>query len=381
MTKKLGRKFSMLMGGCVFCCGALLNAFAVHLTMLIIGRILLGVGVGFATHATVCVRDGFIQIPWNPQHMLSTIHHNWHSVPAVMFLSSLWVFATPNSLIKRGHFDKAKKQLQRIRGVADIQAEFNNLVDASAASKEAEHPWRNLLMSKYRPQLCLPILIPIFQQLTGINVVMFYAPVLFKTIGFQSNASLASAMITGGVNVLATLSLFLGLIKWGRKPLFLWDGGIMLVFQSAVSILVGAKFGVTGDATNLEMLYSSILVCCICIFVTAFAFSWGPLGWLVPSKIFPLKIRSSAQNIVVAVNMSFTFLVAQIFLFALCMVKFGLFIIFAGLVLIMSLFVIFFVSETNNIPIEEMSQVWRGHWYWKKFVDDEMEIKMKNGSP
>ncbi|KAI8025588.1 Sugar transport protein MST6 [Camellia lanceoleosa] len=101
-----------------------------------------------------------------------------------MTLSSLWVSKTPNSLIKKGHFNKAKKLRQRIRGVADIQAEFNNLVDTSAASKEVEYPWRNLLMYKYRPQLCLAILIPVFQQLTGINVVMFYAPVLFKTIGF-----------------------------------------------------------------------------------------------------------------------------------------------------------------------------------------------------
>ncbi|KAL7218799.1 hypothetical protein ACSBR2_011963 [Camellia fascicularis] len=234
------------------------------------------------------------------------------AVPAVlMIFSSLWVSETPNSLIERGHLDKAKKQLQRIRGVADIQAEFNDLVDASAASKEVEHPWRDLSMRKYRPQLCLAILIPMFQQLTGINVVMFYAPVLFKTIGFQSNASLASAMITGGVNVLATFISVFGTDRWGRKPLFLWG---------------------------------------------AFAFSWGPLGWLVPSEIFPLEIRSSAQSIVVAVNMSFTFLVAQLFLAALCMVKYGLFIIFAGLVLIMSLFIIFFVPETNNIPIEEMSQ-------------------------
>ncbi|KAL7250103.1 hypothetical protein ACSBR1_012159 [Camellia fascicularis] len=239
------------------------------------------------------------------------------AVPAVlMIFSSLWVSETPNSLIERGHLDKAKKQLQRIRGVANIQAEFNDLVDASAASKEVEHPWRDLSMRKYRPQLCLAILIPMFQQLTGINVVMFYAPVLFKTIGFQSNASLASAMITGGVNVLATFISVFGTDRWGRKPLFLWG---------------------------------------------AFAFSWGPLGWLVPSEIFPLEIRSSAQSIVVAVNMSFTFLVAQLFLAALCMVKYGLFIIFAGLVLIMSLFIIFFVPETNNIPIEEMSQVWRGH--------------------
>ncbi|KAI8025176.1 Sugar carrier protein C [Camellia lanceoleosa] len=81
------------------------------------------------------------QIPQNPQHQLSTIHHNWHSVPTIlMILSSLWVFETPNSIIERGHFDKAKKQLQRIHGVADIQAKFNNLVHASAASKEVEHP-------------------------------------------------------------------------------------------------------------------------------------------------------------------------------------------------------------------------------------------------
>ncbi|KAL7218821.1 hypothetical protein ACSBR2_011985 [Camellia fascicularis] len=205
------------------------------------------------------------------------------AVPAVlMIFSSLWVSETPNSLIERGHLAKAKKQLQRIRGVADVQAEFNDLVDASAASKEVEHPWRDLSMRKYRPQLCLAILIPMFQQLTGINVVMFYAPVLFKTIGFQSNASLASAMITGGVNVLAIFISVFGTDRWGRKPLFLWG---------------------------------------------AFAFSWGPLGWLVPSEIFPLEIRSSAQSIVVAVNMSFTFLVAQLFLVALCLVKYGLFII------------------------------------------------------
>ncbi|KAI8022306.1 Sugar transport protein 1 [Camellia lanceoleosa] len=410
MTKKLGRKFSMLMGGCVFCCGALLNAFAVHLAMLIIGRILLGVGVGFATQSVplfvsemaphryrgalnVCFQLFItigILIAGLVNYFTNMIKGDlgWRislggaAVPAVlMIFSSLWVSETPNSLIERGHLDKAKKQLQRIRGVADVQAEFNDLVDASAASKEVEHPWRKLSMRKYRPQLCLAILIPMFQQLTGINVVMFYAPVLFKTIGFQSNASLASAMITGGVNVLATFISVFGTDRWGRKPLFLWGGGIMLVFQSAVAVLIGAKFGLTGDATNLGMLYSSILVGCICMFVSAFAFSWGPLGWLVPSEIFPLEIRSSAQSIVVAVNMLFTFLVAQVFLAALCMVKFGLFIIFAGLVLIMSLFVIFFVPETNNIPIEEMSHVWRGHWYWKKFVDDEKEIEMKNGRP
>ncbi|KAI8025108.1 hypothetical protein LOK49_LG02G01874 [Camellia lanceoleosa] len=61
-------------------------------------------------NAIVCIGDGSTQIPQNPQHQLSTIHHNWHSVLAIlMILSSLWVFETPNSIIERGHFDKAKK--------------------------------------------------------------------------------------------------------------------------------------------------------------------------------------------------------------------------------------------------------------------------------
>ncbi|CAL5393958.1 unnamed protein product [Camellia sinensis] len=396
MTKKLGRNFSMLMGGCVFCCGALLNAFAIHLvcvpdsaldesgsglrtrldypgteipatrSIVRAARPGLCVGVGFATQSVplfvsemaphrycgtlnVCFQlfitigiliAGLVNYFTNmiKGDLGRRISLGSAAVPAVlMIFSSLWVSETPNSLIERGHLDKAKKQLQRIRGVANVQAEFNDLVDVSAASKEVEHPWRDLSMRKYRPQLCLAILIPMFQQLTGINVVMFYAPVLFKTIGFQSNTSLASAMITGGVNVLATFISVFGTDRWGRKPLFLWGGGMMIV---AVAVLIGAKFGVTVDATDLGTLYSSILVCCICIFVTAFAFSWGPLGWLVPSEIFPQEIRSSAQSIVVAVNMSFTLLVAQLFLAALCMVKYGLFIIFAGLVLIMSLFVV-----------------------------------------
>ncbi|CAL5369689.1 unnamed protein product [Camellia sinensis] len=153
MTKKLGRKFSMLMGGCVFCCGALLNAFAVHLAMLIIGRILLGVGVGFATQSVplfvsemaphryrgtlnVCFQLFItigILIAGLINYFTSMIKGDlgWRislgaaAVPAVlMIFSSLWVSETPNSLIERGHFDKAKKQLQRIRGVADVQAEF-----------------------------------------------------------------------------------------------------------------------------------------------------------------------------------------------------------------------------------------------------------------
>jgi hypothetical protein len=95
------------------------------------------------------------------------------------------------------------------------------------------------------------------------------------------------------------------------------------------------------------------------------------LGWLVPSEIFPLEIRSAAQSITVSVNMFFTFIVAQLFLTMLCHMKFGLFIFFAFFVLLMTLFVYFFLPETKNIPIEEMTCVWKSHWFWRRFMPED----------
>lgn len=153
-------------------------------------------------------------------------------VPALIItIGSLVLPDTPNSLIERGQHDEAKKKLKRIRGVEEVEEEFNDLVVASDTSKQVEHPWRNLLQRKYRPHLSMAILIPFFQQFTGINVIMFYAPVLFNTIGFGADASLMSAVITGGVNVIATGVSIYGVDKWGRRFLFLEGGIQMLICQ------------------------------------------------------------------------------------------------------------------------------------------------------
>lgn len=153
-------------------------------------------------------------------------------VPALIItIGSLVLPDTPNSMIERGQRDEARDKLRRIRGVQDVDEEFNDLVAASETSMLVEHPWRNLLQKKYRPHLTMAILIPFFQQLTGINVIMFYAPVLFNTIGFGNDASLMSAVITGCVNVVATMVSIYGVDKWGRRFLFLEGGTQMLICQ------------------------------------------------------------------------------------------------------------------------------------------------------
>ncbi|RWW32962.1 hypothetical protein BHE74_00047462 [Ensete ventricosum] len=294
------------------------------------------------------------------------------AVPAVIItVGSLALPDTPNSLIERGYDDEAKAMLRKIRGTEDIHAEYDDLVAASAEAKSIDHPWSNILQRRYRPQLCMAILIPFFQQLTGINVIMFYAPVLFKTIGFGSDASLASAVISGIVNVFATFVSIATVDKLGRRKLFLQGGTQMLVSQLVVGTLIALKFGTTGVATDISTNYASIIVLFICFYVAAFAWSWGPLGWLVPSEIFPLEIRSAGQSITVSVNMLFTFIIAQVFLTALCHLKFGLFYFFAGWVVIMTVFVALFLPETKNVPIEEIVLVWKKHWFWGNFISDD----------
>ncbi|XP_042520887.1 sugar carrier protein C-like [Macadamia integrifolia] len=413
VTRKFGRKISMLFGGVVFFAGAGINAGAKDVAMLIIGRILLGIGIGFANQSVPLYLSemapykfrGALNIGFQLMITLGILFANlinyftakieggwgWRvslggaAVPAaIITIGSIFLPDTPNSLIERSSREVAKEKLQKIRGTPDVDDEFEDLVAASEASKKVEHPWRNILEPKYRPHLTMAIMIPFFQQLTGINVIMFYAPVLFKTIGFGDNASLMSAVITGMVNVLATFVSIMLADNWGRRKLFMEGGIQMFICQIAVAILIGMKFGTSGQADHLSKGYAIIVVLFICIYVSGFAWSWGPLGWLVPSEIFPLEIRSAAQSINVATNMIFTFIIAQVFLTMLCHLKFGLFFFFAGWVFVMTIFIYFLLPETKGVPIEEMSRVWKRHWYWGKYIPDEDVIggyEMETGRP
>ena len=173
-------------------------------------------------------------------YFFNKIHGGWGwrlslggaMVPALIItVGSMILPDTPNSIIERGRHEEAREELRKVRGVNDVEEEFNDLVAASEASRQVEHPWKNLLQKKYRPHLTMAVLIPFFQQFTGINVIMFYAPVLFNTIGFGSDASLMSAVITGIVNVVATMVSIYGVDKWGRRFLFLEGGVQMLICQ------------------------------------------------------------------------------------------------------------------------------------------------------
>ncbi|CAN1807716.1 Sugar transport protein 13 [Linum perenne] len=368
-TRTLGRRPTMLIAGIFFLAGVVLNAAAQDLAMLIVGRILLGCGVGFANQVFKLYISHLLNVTIGIlfanliNYGTAKIKGGWGwrlslglaGVPAVLLtLGALIVSETPNSLIERGRLDEGKAVLKRIRGTDKVEPEFLELVEASRIAKSVKHPFRNLLKRRNRPQLVIAIALQIFQQCTGINAIMFYAPVLFNTLGFKSDASLYSAL--------------------GRRMLLLEAGVQMFFSQVIIAVILGIK--VTDHSDDLGKGFAILVVIMVCTFVSAFAWSWGPLGWLIPSETFPLETRSAGQSVTVCVNLLFTFVIAQAFLSMLCHFKFGIFLFFSGWVAVMSVFVFFLVPETKNIPIEEMTEkVWGRHWFWKRFMEDDVELE------
>lgn len=119
--------------------------------------------------------------------------------------------------------------------------------------------------------------------------------------------------------------------------------------------------------------YAYLVLVFICIFVMGFAWSWGPLGWLIPSEIFPLETRTAGFFFAVSTNMIFTFIIAQAFLTMLCHMRSGIFFFFAAWIVLMGCFAVFFLPETKGVPIDEMNEkVWKSHWFWHRFFKSDV---------
>ncbi|KAK6155907.1 hypothetical protein DH2020_010155 [Rehmannia glutinosa] len=384
-----------MVGGAAFLAGASLNGAAKNIYMLIFGRLLLGVGVGFANQAVPlylsemappkyrgAFNNGFqfsVGIGALSANLINfgtqKIKPGWGwrlslamaAIPATaLTLGAIFLPETPNSLIQRSEkHEKAEKMLQKIRGTSDVQAELYDLIKARDNSKTIKNPYKNIVRTNYRPQFVMSIAIPFFQQVTGINVIAFYAPIVFRTIGFAESASLMSSVMTGVVGIVTTFLSMLVVDRVGRRFLLILGGIIMFVSQMVVGVVMAAKLG---DHGGLSKGYGDVVLVLIGIYVAGFGISWGPLGWLIPSEIFPLEIRSAGQSVSVGVNFLFTFLVGQTFLSMLCRFKSGIFFFFGGWVAVMTGFVYLLLPETKNVPIEQMERVWGEHWFWKKFV-------------
>ncbi|GMH18821.1 hypothetical protein Nepgr_020662 [Nepenthes gracilis] len=392
-----GRKPTILLASVFFLVGSALSSLAQKLWMVIIGRVLMGVGVGFGNEAVPLFLSEiapvqhrgavnilfqlFVTIGILIANLVNfatlSIHPNgWRVslglaiVPAALLLvGSIVITETPMSLIERNREDEGKRVLQKIRGIEHVDDELEHIKEGCKQAKLVRHPFKELRKKQSVPPLVIGISMQVFQQMTGINAVMFYAPILFQTMGFKSGGSLLSAVIIGLVNVFSTLVSIYGVDKFGRRALLLQACAQMFISQMAIGIILILQLG---DANSLPKGSAVLVVMLTCTFVMSFAWSWGPLGWLIPSETFPLETRTAGFAFAVSSNMLFTFILAQAFLSMLCHLRAYVFLFFSAWIVVMGLFVVFLLPETKGVSIDMVVEsVWKKHPLWKKFMDDD----------
>ncbi|CBI26224.3 unnamed protein product, partial [Vitis vinifera] len=400
---KFGRKPTILVASVFFLLGSGLSAGAHQMWMLILGRISLGCGVGFGNEAVPLFLSEIAPVEYRGavnilfqlfitigilianlvNYGTSKVHPwGWRlslglaAIPATgLFIGSLIIPETPTSLVERNHEEKGRKTLKKIRGVDNVDPEFEQIKVACEIARRVKHPYRSLMKLSSMPPLIIGIMMQVFQQFTGINAIMFYAPILFQTVGFKNDASLLSAIITGLVNVFCTVVSIYAVDKVGRRLLLLQACVQMFVSQTAIGGILLAKLNATNSLPKGQ---AWVVVVLVCVYVSSFAWSWGPLGWLIPSETFPLETRTAGFAFAVSSNMLFTFVIAQSFLSMMCHMRAGIFLFFAGWIVIMGIFVLFLLPETKGVPIDEMKErVWKKHPIWKKFMSDDADDRAK----
>lgn len=185
------------------------------------------IGIGVVT--ANCINYGTAKHSWGWRLSLGLA-----VVPAViMTLGALLISDTPSSLVGRGKLSQAKRALLKVRGSdSDVEAELTELIRCSEATRAASRePFMTIFERQYRPHLVIAIAIPLFQQVTGINIIAFYAPVLFQSVGFGSDSALIAAIILGLVNLGSILVSTFVVDRYGRRFLFMEGGTQMFLCQ------------------------------------------------------------------------------------------------------------------------------------------------------
>lgn len=258
----------------------------------------------------------------------------------LFFLLVFLVPETPRYLVMKGKADKALGILTRING-----AEEGARVLAEIKSNIVEK--KEKLLSYGIGVIIIGVMLSFFQQAIGINVVLYYAPRIFESLGASGDASMMQTIVMGIVNIIFTLVAIFTVDKFGRKPLLIIGSTGMMIGMIALAV-----FSFT------DMIGIGALIFII-IYTASFMMSWGPICWVLISEIFPNTIRSQAVAIAVAMQWVANFLVSSTFPSLSAWSVGGTYLIYAIMALLSIVFVWKFVPETKGKTLEDMSALWK----------------------
>ena len=269
----------------------------------------------------------------------------------VLFVGMCLMSDTPRWLVSKNREEEAKAVFKKIEPDLDTEKEIQEI----KMTLKSEGQEKKIRFKKF---MIMPFVVGIgimFAQIcTGINTIIYYAPTIFKTAGFDSNLTAIYATTgIGVVNFVMTIVAVFFTDRLGRKPLLYF--GLTGVMLSLFALGTSFAFADVLGASLKWVAVGSLVTYIIC-----FAMSLGPIGWILVSEVFPLKIRGVAMSICTVSNFAFNFFVVGSFPVLLHRIGGAwTFWIFGIVSLLCIIFVYFFVPETKGISLEEIESNWR----------------------
>jgi sugar porter (SP) family MFS transporter len=381
----LGRKRTLLFAGALFAAGAIVQWLAPAASVLVIGRFVVGFAVGVAAVAAPLYAAELAPANFRGRFISSyqlaitigifvaylvnaglSASENWRlmlgaaAVPGLaLFLIALAAPESPRWLMMKHRRVAAEAETHKVQPDIDAAKQLD-AIEAALLSEQKTAPWSEIFYAEWRRPLVVAIGLAIFQQITGINAIIYYANQIFASAGFATETARATVTTwaIGGVNVLATLIAIAYIDRIGRR--FLLLAGLIGMGVSLAVVGVAFRFIADGGASQAGPTTAGIVtVVALIVFITSFAFSLGPVTWTVINEVFPARVRGRGVALATAVNWGSAYLVSQFFLSLVEGIGSSLsFFLFAFFCVVGWLWVYRVVPETKQRSLEQIQQMW-----------------------
>lgn len=373
LADHFGRRVMLMAAAMAFMVGTILSTTAQQLSVLILGRFIIGFAIGTSSYTAPLFISEMAPPAFRGTLVLInaititggealaflidywlTPSHAWRwmflagLVPAIaLWIGMLKLPETPRWLVAKHQIGRARAILMRIRPAVQVETELDT-IQASFTTQSTG--WKQLFSKKIRPVLWIGLILGIFQQFFGINTVMYYGPTIFQALGFHSQtAQMLATLGMGIVNTLFSLVCLLLIDKLGRRKLLLIGSGIAAICL----VIVGAILQTNTPSPSLQWVALISLI----FYIAGYCLSVGSLFWLIIAEIFPLSVRGLGMSIATAVQWGANFIVSMTFLSLFDAVgpahTFWLYAIVCGLCVI---YCYCQVPETRGVPLEDIEK-------------------------
>lgn len=378
LSDRWGRRRTIMATAITFVVGVLVATFAPTIPWLVAGRIIVGLGIGVASMigplyisevAPPKIRGALVslnQLAITSGILLSYLvnfgfaaNGSWRwmfglgVIPAVILgIGVIFLPESPRWLVKRGRQNEARGVLHHIEPALTKADLALTIQDIQQSLRVERTNLRDLLAPLIRPALIMGISLAIFQQITGINTIIYYAPTIFQLAGFHSaTASILATVGVGVVNVAFTVVAIWLVDRAGRLKLLYWglSGMILSLF------VLGLAFALPGARHHVGTITAISLI----VYIASFAVSLGPIFWLLIAEVYPLTVRGMGMSVATVANWAANLLVSLTFLTLIVHLGTSLTFWLYGLFAIGTLiFVRFRVPETKGRTLEQVQRFW-----------------------